>query len=94
MIRRPRVCAIVQARMGSQRLPGKVLATIGQTSMLAHVVERAAACAAVDQIVIATSDGDDDDAIAAEAAVLGVACWRGSAHDVLARYRGAAAAHD
>lgn len=88
-----RVCAIVQARMGSQRLPGKVLAAIGRQSMLAHVVERAAACAAVDQVVIATGDGADDDPIARAAAALGVACWRGSPHDVLARYRGAADAH-
>ncbi|HVV85917.1 MAG TPA: glycosyltransferase family protein [Kofleriaceae bacterium] len=90
MTARPKVCAIVQARMGSQRLPGKVLAAIDRAPMLAHVVERAAACAAVDQVVIATGDGADDDPIAVVARSLGVSCWRGSRHDVLARYRGAA----
>ncbi len=88
-----KTCAIIQARMGSQRLPGKVLAPIGRAPMLAHVVERAAACPAIDQVVIATSTGADDDAVAAAAAVLGVACWRGSPDDVLARYRDAARAH-
>ena len=85
-----RVCAIVQARMGSQRLPGKVLAAIGGAPMLAHVALRAAACPAVDQVIIATGDGADDDPVAAAAAALGVPCWRGSPHDVLGRYRGAA----
>jgi spore coat polysaccharide biosynthesis protein SpsF len=88
-----KTCAIVQARMGSQRLPGKVLAPIGRAPMLAHVVERAAACPAVDEVVIATGTGDDDDAVAAAAAILGVPCWRGSPHDVLGRYRAAADAH-
>lgn len=91
---RPRVCAIVQARMGSERLPGKVLAPIGRASMLAHVVERAAASPRVDQVIVATGDRRDDDAIADACAAQGVACWRGSPHDVLARYRGAADAHD
>ena len=87
---RPKVCAIVQARMGSQRLPGKVLATIGRASMLAHVVERAAACLAIDEVIVATGDGADDEPVAAAAAALGVPCWRGSPDDVLGRYRTAA----
>lgn len=90
---RPRVCAIVQARMGSERLPGKVLAAIGGSSMLAHVVARAAACAAIDDVIVATGDRADDDPIEDACLALGVACWRGSPHDVLARYRGAADAH-
>lgn len=87
---RPRVCAIVQARMGSERLPGKVLADLAGRPMLAHVVARAAACEQIDQVVVATGDGAVDDAVASAAAVLGVACFRGSPSDVLARYRGAA----
>jgi spore coat polysaccharide biosynthesis protein SpsF len=90
---RPRVCAIIQARMGSERLPGKVLAAIGGRSMLTHVVERAAACESIDSVIVATGDRPDDDPIAAACAVLDVPCFRGSPHDVLARYRGAADAH-
>jgi spore coat polysaccharide biosynthesis protein SpsF len=92
-MRRPRVCAIVQARMGSERLPAKVLAPIGGASMLAHVVTRAAACAAIDEVIVATGDRADDEPIALACRALAVACWRGSPHDVLARYRGAADAH-
>lgn len=88
-----KIVAIVQARMGSERLPGKVLAPIGRAPMLAHVVDRVRACGAIDEVVVATGDGEADDAVAAACAILDVACWRGSPHDVLARYAGAAAAH-
>lgn len=89
-----RVVAVVQARMGSTRLPGKVLADLAGRSALARVVERLGRARRVERVVVATTTRDEDDAVAAACAGLGVACVRGSAHDVLDRYRAAAAAHD
>lgn len=87
-----RVVAIVQARMGSQRLPGKVLAELAGRSMLARVVGRLLDARSLDEIVIATSTLDGDDPVAREAARLGVAVHRGPELDVLARYHQAARA--
>ena len=84
--------AIVQARMGSTRLPGKVLADVGGRSMLARVVRRTRRSRRLDQVVVATSNGAGDDSIAAECAGLGVDVFRGSEDDVLDRYHRAAAA--
>ncbi|HET7677409.1 MAG TPA: glycosyltransferase family protein, partial [Candidatus Limnocylindrales bacterium] len=89
-----RTVAIVQARTGSTRLPGKVLARIGGRPMLAHVVERARAAPGVDEVVVATSVLPEDDAIAGLCAESGWPCERGSATDLLDRYERAAAAHD
>lgn len=83
--------AIVQARLGSSRFPGKVLADLGGRPILAHVVERLRRCAMLDGIVIATTSLPEDDRIAAVAEDAGVACVRGSAADVLSRYVAAAA---
>ena len=87
-----RTIAIIQARMGSTRLPGKVLAEIGGASMLAQVVRRLRAARRVGEVVVATSTGLDDDAVVTEAVRLGVGVHRGSPGDVLARFRGAARA--
>ncbi len=88
--RRARVVAIVQARMGSTRLPGKVLADLGGRTMLARVVRRAGRAARIDEVVVATSVASGDDPIVGECERLGVACVRGSEQDVLARYHQAA----
>jgi len=85
--------AIVQARMGSSRLPGKVLMDIGGVSMLARVVMRLRAAKRVDAIVIATSIAIGDDAVVREAGRLGAGVFRGSETDVLARFVGAAASY-
>lgn len=82
--------AIIQARCSSTRLPGKVLELLGHKTMLERVVERARASQKVHQVVVATSDEADDDAIAALCQQIGVACFRGSKTDVLARFYGAA----
>jgi spore coat polysaccharide biosynthesis protein SpsF len=87
-----KITAIIQARMGSSRLPGKVLHDLGGRTMLARVCSRTAQAALVDQLVVATTTESCDDAIAAECLQLGVACFRGSEHDVLDRYCAAAAA--
>ena len=76
---------IVQARMRSERLPGKVIRPLGPRTVLEWVV-RAAQTAQVGEIVIATSTHPEDDAIAAMATKAEVACVRGSEQDVLQRF--------
>lgn len=87
-----RTVAIIQARMGSSRLPGKVLADLAGASMLARVIARAKACPVVDEIVVATTDHRDDDPVAAAADRCDVRVARGSESDVLGRYLLAACA--
>jgi spore coat polysaccharide biosynthesis protein SpsF len=84
--------AIVQARMGSSRLPGKVLADLGGAPMLARVIERARAAATISAVVVATTTDPADDALVPVAVAAGAAVYRGSTDDVLARYLGAARA--
>jgi spore coat polysaccharide biosynthesis protein SpsF len=85
-----RTVCIVQARLGSTRLPGKVLERLGKAPVLTHVLRRCRAIASVDATVCATVTGPDGDAVADLAHALGVAVYRGSEWDVLARYQGAA----
>ena len=84
-----RIVATIQARMGSLRLPGKVLLPILGRPMLAHQVERIQRSTLIDEIVIATSIASGDDPVEALAKELGVGCFRGSEEDVLARVTGA-----
>jgi spore coat polysaccharide biosynthesis protein SpsF len=81
---------IVQARMTSQRLPGKVLMEVGGRPMLEHQLARLGRCAAADEIVLAVTTNPDDEPLVALARRLGLRWHRGSEHDVLARYAGAA----
>lgn len=87
-----RVVGIIQARMSSSRLPGKVLAELGGDTMLSHVVRRLRAARRITDVAIATSTAREDDAIAREASRLGALIHRGSLGDVLSRYLGAARA--
>ena len=82
--------AIIQARMGSSRLPGKSLAEIEGKPMLWRVVERVRLATLVDRVVVATSMSPADDAIEAMCREGKVPCYRGSEHDVLDRYYQAA----
>lgn len=84
---------IIQARMSSRRLPGKVLAEIEGTPMLARVASRARRCPGVDTVLIATSTGPEDDLVEALAQSIGLACHRGSRDDVLDRFYQAARAY-
>lgn len=81
-----RTIAIIQARMGSTRLPGKVLMKLAGRSVLAHVLERASAAKGLTQAVVATTMADADAAIVDECSRLGVGVYRGSEEDVLDRY--------
>jgi len=84
--------AILQARMSSRRLPGKVLADVLGRPMLARQIERIARAKRIDRLVIATSDQASDDPIASLCASLSLACVRGPLDDVLARFFAAACA--
>jgi spore coat polysaccharide biosynthesis protein SpsF len=81
-----KVVAIIQARMGSTRLPGKVMMKLANKTVLEHVVQRVGKSDEVDEIVIATTNKKDDDLIVREAERLGVKYYRGSEEDVLSRY--------
>lgn len=83
------VC-IIQARMGSTRLPGKVLQDIAGQTMLERVVRRATFAKYIDQVIVATTTAAADDRVEAEACRLGVGTFRGSEADVLDRYYQAA----
>ncbi|MBN2308470.1 MAG: glycosyltransferase family protein [Candidatus Hydrogenedentes bacterium] len=85
-----RVVAIVQARMGSTRLPGKVMADIAGKPMLQHVVERLARAARIDEVVVATSIDPQDEPILDAVGRLGFRGVAGSESDVLDRYYHAA----
>ena len=81
-----RVVAIVQARLGSVRLPAKVLSPALGRPMLAHLLERLSRSETVDQIVVAIPTTAANDGLANLATELQVACFRGEEHDVLDRY--------
>lgn len=81
-----KVVAIVQARMRSTRLPGKVLEEIGGESMLAKVVARLRRACLINEVGIATTDLAVDDAIVSECRKRSVPVSRGDEKDVLDRY--------
>lgn len=81
---------VIQARMGSTRLPGKVLMELNHHPVLAWCVRACQAVPNADVVIVATSTLEADDAIDQWCEANGVHCWRGSETDVLARYIGAA----
>jgi len=87
-----KIVAIIQARMGSTRLPGKVLTDLGGETVLARVVRRVQRSKSLIATVVATTTLPEDDVIASESHRLGVGCYRGAENDVLDRYYQAALA--
>jgi spore coat polysaccharide biosynthesis protein SpsF len=85
-----RVSAIIQARMGSTRLPAKTLADIEGKPLLAHIVERVSASKTIAEVAVATTIAPQDEAIVDLARGLGLPHYRGSGIDVLDRYYQAA----
>jgi spore coat polysaccharide biosynthesis protein SpsF len=86
--------AIIQARMASTRLPGKVLSDIAGEPMLARIIQRVSATPAIDQIMVATTTTPEDDILAnwvTEVAAL--TCFRGEENDVLDRFYQCAMCH-
>jgi spore coat polysaccharide biosynthesis protein SpsF len=80
-----RKVAIIEARMGSTRRPGKTLAEIAGKPMLELLIERLKAAKTLDGIVVATTVKEEDQAIEDLTKKLGVGCYRGSSEDVLGR---------
>ena len=81
--------AILQARMSSTRLPGKVMRPILGQPMIYRQVERLRRSASVDRILVATSDREDDDVLAGFCHGIGLEVFRGDLADVLDRFHGA-----
>jgi spore coat polysaccharide biosynthesis protein SpsF len=83
---------ILQARLGSSRLPGKALASVGGTCLLRRCLQRLGK-SAVGPVVLATTTQPEDDELASVAHKMGVAVYRGSTEDVLGRYVDTALLH-
>ena len=80
------IVAILQARMSSTRLPGKVLRPLLAEPMLYRQIERIRRCTKINQLVVATSDQPEDDAIVKFCAGVDIPIYRGQLNDVLDRY--------
>lgn len=85
-----RVVAIIQARLGSERLPGKVLRDIAGKPMLVRVVNRTMRAATIDEVVIATTEASPDKEIVELSELRDWDCFGGNEYDVLDRYYKAA----
>jgi len=82
---KPKVVVIIEARMGSSRLPGKVLKDVNGRPALERLIARLKFCKKVDEIVVATTTSEKDDALVAWATQNNVSYFRGSEDDVLKR---------
>jgi len=85
-----KIVAIIQARMNSTRLPGKVLLDLGGQTVLARVIRRLQRARLIDEIVVATTKSVIDDPIVRECDRLSIRFFRGEERDVLDRYYQAA----
>src|SRR5512142_954589 len=83
---KPKIIAIIQGRMSSSRLPGKILADIGGQPMLQRVFTRTSRAATVTETVFATTTDRSDDPVAEYCDFSGIPFRRGSLFDVLDRY--------
>ncbi|PIS05298.1 MAG: spore coat protein [Candidatus Buchananbacteria bacterium CG10_big_fil_rev_8_21_14_0_10_42_9] len=81
-----KVLCIIQARMGSTRLPGKVLKQVNGMPLLEYEISRLGRSTLVDRVVVATTTDPSDDKVEALCKKLEVDCFRGSNEDVLERY--------
>lgn len=80
------IAGIIQARMGSTRLPGKVLMKISKYPMLWHVISRVQQASILDHVVVATSEAEADEPVVTLCREIETACFRGSEDDVLDRF--------
>jgi spore coat polysaccharide biosynthesis protein SpsF (cytidylyltransferase family) len=88
-----KVGIVIQARMGSTRFPGKVLAELAGEPVIDRVVARCRRATTVDEVIVATTLDPVDDVLAAHCREAGIEVFRGSTDDVLGRYFAAAHAH-
>ena len=84
-----KVVAVIQARTSSSRFPGKMLATVGDVTLLERMLAQVKGARTLDEIVVATSDDPSDDELADRMAAGGTRVYRGNLEDVLARFEGA-----
>jgi len=91
--RRGSTMAVIQARMSSSRLPGKVLLPMAGEPMIVRQLERTARASTLDRIVVATSSDPGDDQLADALTSAGIEVIRGPLEDVLARYQQAIATY-
>lgn len=87
---KPNIVAIIQGRMSSSRLPGKILADIAGQPMLTRVFTRTARAKTLNEVIFATTTDASDDPVAEYCDFAGIPCTRGSLYDVLDRYYQAA----
>lgn len=92
--RAPRTLLIIQARMGSTRLPGKVLVPIGDRPMLGFLLDSLRRCQEIGQVVVATSSEAGDDPIVDYCREYGALCHRGSHLNVASRFQSILSTHD
>jgi spore coat polysaccharide biosynthesis protein SpsF len=78
--------AIIQARMSSTRLPGKVMLPLAEKPIIWHIWNRAKRCKLVDEVVVATSGDKSDDQLVSFCEKEGICCIRGSLDNVLDRF--------
>ena len=81
-----KIGAIIQARMSSERLPGKVLQQIAGKPMLQYLLERLEHCEVLDGLVVATSVDESDTPITSFCQRYGVSCYRGDLNNVAGRF--------
>ena len=77
---------VIQARMGSSRLPGKIMLPLGDSVVLDYVVRRCRKMQSIAEVIVATTTEDKDQEVADWCAAQGVVCFRGPEDDVLSRY--------
>ena len=85
-----KIVTIIQARMTSERLPGKVLFQVLERPLLSYMLERISRVEHCDEVVVATTTNVEDQPVVDLCEEMKVLCYRGSEHDVLARYYEAA----
>ena len=81
-----KIVAIVQARMNSTRLPGKILMPLGSSTVLGYCLTRLKASKKIDQVVVATTVDESDNETSDYVHSFGIECFRGSSANVLERY--------
>ena len=85
-----KIIAIVQARMGSTRFPGKVMQKVNDQSLIEILLKRLSKSKKIDKIIVAISNTNNDDILSEHINTLGYEVYRGSENNVLARYYQAA----
>lgn len=87
------ILGIIQARMGSARLPGKMMSLIGGKTLIRHCIDQVKQSTTINKVLVATTEGPEDDTLAEFVMKTGCDVFRGSSKDVLDRFYKAAKSH-